>query len=90
VTAAHPELEIDGEMHADTALHQSYRERVFPHSRLHGEANVLILPSLDAANIADQMIAPLPTPCRSGRFWSARHARPTCSRRRSPRAAWST
>jgi malate dehydrogenase (oxaloacetate-decarboxylating)(NADP+) len=90
VTASHPELEIDGEMNADTALHQDYRERVFPRSRLHGEANVLILPSLDAANIADQMIAPLPTPCRSGRFWSARHARPTCSRRRSPRAAWST
>jgi malate dehydrogenase (oxaloacetate-decarboxylating)(NADP+) len=56
VTASHPELEIDGEMNADTALHQDYRERVFPHSRLHGEANVLILPSLDAANIADQMI----------------------------------
>ena len=56
VTAAHPELEIDGEMHADTALNPSYRERVFPHSRLHGEANVLIMPTLDAANIADQMI----------------------------------
>jgi malate dehydrogenase (oxaloacetate-decarboxylating)(NADP+) len=56
VTASHPELEIDGEMNADTALHQDYRERVFPRSRLHGEANVLILPSLDAANIADQMI----------------------------------
>jgi malate dehydrogenase (oxaloacetate-decarboxylating)(NADP+) len=56
VRAAHPALEIDGEMHADTALHQAYRERVFPHSRLHGEANVLILPTLDAANIADQMI----------------------------------
>ncbi|HKG00756.1 MAG TPA: NADP-dependent malic enzyme, partial [Xanthobacteraceae bacterium] len=56
VQGAHPELEIDGEMHADTALHQAYRERVFPHSRLEGEANVLIMPTLDAANIADQMI----------------------------------
>src|SRR5262245_7061566 len=56
VTAAHPDIEIDGEMHADTALHQGYRERVFPHSRLKGEANVLIMPTLDAANIADQMI----------------------------------
>ncbi|MFL6935752.1 MAG: NADP-dependent malic enzyme [Xanthobacteraceae bacterium] len=56
VTAAHPELEIDGEMHADTALHPAYRDRVFPHSRLKGEANVFILPTLDAANIADQMI----------------------------------
>jgi malate dehydrogenase (oxaloacetate-decarboxylating)(NADP+) len=43
-------------MHADTALRESYRERVFPHSRLRGEANVLIMPTLDAANIADQMI----------------------------------
>src|SRR4051812_19991559 len=56
VTEQHPELEIDGEMHADTALQPGYRERVFPHSRLTGEANVLIMPTLDAANIADQMI----------------------------------
>src|SRR5262245_8103056 len=56
VTAAHPELEIDGEMHADTARHPAYRDRVFPHSRLKGEANVFIMPSLDAANIADQML----------------------------------
>jgi malate dehydrogenase (oxaloacetate-decarboxylating)(NADP+) len=56
VTASQPELEIDGEMHADTALQPGYRERVFPHSRLTGDANVLIMPTLDAANIADQMI----------------------------------
>jgi malate dehydrogenase (oxaloacetate-decarboxylating)(NADP+) len=56
VRASHPELEIDGEMHADTALSSSYRERLLPHSRLTGEANVLIMPTLDAANIADQMI----------------------------------
>jgi malate dehydrogenase (oxaloacetate-decarboxylating)(NADP+) len=56
VRAAHPALEIDGEMHADTALQESYRARVFPHSRLRGEANILIMPTLDAANIADQMI----------------------------------
>jgi len=56
VWASHPELEIDGEMHADTALNPSYRERVLPHSHLTGEANVLIMPTLDAANIADQMI----------------------------------
>jgi len=59
VIAAQPELEIDGEMHADTALHPAYRERVFPHARLEGEANVLIMPTLDAANIADQMIRAL-------------------------------
>ena len=56
LAAGHPELEIDGEMHGDTALDPLLRERVFPHSRLHGQANVLIMPNLDAANIAFQLI----------------------------------
>ena len=51
----HPELEVEGEMNGDTALNPAIRERVFPHSRLKGEANVLIMPNLDAANIAYQM-----------------------------------
>jgi malate dehydrogenase (oxaloacetate-decarboxylating)(NADP+) len=51
----HPELEVEGEMKGDTALSPSLRERVFPNSRLSGEANVLIMPNLDAANIAYQM-----------------------------------
>ncbi len=51
----HPELEAEGEMNGDTALSPMIRERVFPHSRLKGEANVLIMPNLDAANIAYQM-----------------------------------
>jgi malate dehydrogenase (oxaloacetate-decarboxylating)(NADP+) len=57
--ANHPELEVDGEMHGDTALNPLFRERVYPHSRLKGEANVLIMPDLDAANIAYQMITVL-------------------------------
>ena len=56
LAANHPDLEIDGEMQGDTALDPLLRERVFPHSRLHGQANVLIMPNLDAANIAFQMI----------------------------------
>jgi malate dehydrogenase (oxaloacetate-decarboxylating)(NADP+) len=56
LAAIHPELEVDGEMHGDTALVPDYRERVFPHARLKGEANVLIMPNLDAANIANQLI----------------------------------
>ena len=57
LAAAHPDLEVDGEMHGDTALDaRCSRERVFPHSRLKGEANVLIMPNLDAANIAYQLI----------------------------------
>ncbi|WP_349368431.1 NADP-dependent malic enzyme [Salinarimonas sp.] len=50
-----PTLEVDGEMQADTALLQATRDRVLPHSRLTGEANVLIMPNLDAANIAYQL-----------------------------------
>ncbi|MGY2050189.1 NADP-dependent malic enzyme [Methylobacterium sp. JK268] len=50
-----PDLEVDGEMGADTALSQMVRDRVLPNSRLKGEANVLIMPNLDAANIAFQM-----------------------------------
>ena len=50
-----PALEVDGEMQADTALSQIIRERVMPNSRLEGEANVLIMPNLDAANIAYQL-----------------------------------
>jgi malate dehydrogenase (oxaloacetate-decarboxylating)(NADP+) len=49
-----PELEVDGEMQADTALSEMIRERVYPASKLKGEANVLIMPNLDAANIAFQ------------------------------------
>jgi malate dehydrogenase (oxaloacetate-decarboxylating)(NADP+) len=46
-----PLLEIEGEMHADAALSEEIRQRIFPHSLLKGPANLLILPSLDAANI---------------------------------------
>jgi malate dehydrogenase (oxaloacetate-decarboxylating)(NADP+) len=46
-----PELESDGEMHGDSALSQALRDRVFPNSRLTGEANLLVFPNLDAANI---------------------------------------
>ena len=46
-----PDLECDGEMHADTALSAHLRQRVYPHSRLTGEANLLVFPSLDSANI---------------------------------------
>jgi malate dehydrogenase (oxaloacetate-decarboxylating)(NADP+) len=56
IAALDPTLEVDGEMHGDSALSQALRERVLPHSRLKGEANVLIMPNLDAANIAYQMI----------------------------------
>tara|TARA_R100000005_G_scaffold89421_1_gene59959 strand:- start:8631 stop:10958 length:2328 start_codon:yes stop_codon:yes gene_type:complete len=47
-----PELEIEGEMKADTALIPAIREAIFPNSRLQGAANLLIMPNLDAANIS--------------------------------------
>ena len=56
LNARHPDIEVDGEMHGDAALSSVLRERVMPHARFAGEANVLIMPNLDAANIAYQMI----------------------------------
>jgi malate dehydrogenase (oxaloacetate-decarboxylating)(NADP+) len=50
-----PDIQVDGEMQADSALSQAMRDLVFPTSRLKGEANVLVMPNLDAANIAYQM-----------------------------------
>jgi len=47
-----PTLEVDGEMQADAAISPFIREEVFPNSRLSGQANLLIMPTLDAANIA--------------------------------------
>jgi malate dehydrogenase (oxaloacetate-decarboxylating)(NADP+) len=54
--AKDPELEVEGEMHGDAALDESYRSRLFTNSMLKGEANVLIMPNLDAANISYQLI----------------------------------
>jgi malate dehydrogenase (oxaloacetate-decarboxylating)(NADP+) len=46
-----PGLEADGEMHGDAAISEVLRRRVMPHSTLSGEANLLVFPNLDAANI---------------------------------------
>jgi malate dehydrogenase (oxaloacetate-decarboxylating)(NADP+) len=46
-----PDLEVDGEMHADAALSQHLRERMVADSPLKGSANLLVMPTLDAANI---------------------------------------
>ena len=54
--ASDPDLEVEGEMHADSAVNASIRERVFPDSRLSGNANLLVAPSLDAANIAFNLL----------------------------------
>ena len=49
------DFEVDGEMHADVALSQVLRDRVMPDAHLKGEANLLVFPNLDAANIALNM-----------------------------------
>ncbi len=46
-----PELEIDGEMHADAALSEEVRQLIMPNSTLKGTANLLVMPNVDAANI---------------------------------------
>ena len=57
--ADHPDLEVEGEMHADAALDEAVRQRIFPSSRLIGQANLLIMPNLDAANIAFNLVKTL-------------------------------
>jgi malate dehydrogenase (oxaloacetate-decarboxylating)(NADP+) len=56
IRARAPFLEIDGEMHADAALIESIRDKAVPDSRLKGTANLLIMPTLDAANIAFNLL----------------------------------
>jgi malate dehydrogenase (oxaloacetate-decarboxylating)(NADP+) len=47
---------VEGEMHGDAALDEQIRMRIFPNSKLKGEANLLIMPTLDAANIAFNLL----------------------------------
>jgi malate dehydrogenase (oxaloacetate-decarboxylating)(NADP+) len=51
-----PHLEVEGEMHGDAALSEEIRRQVFPNSKLKGQANLLIMPTLDAANIAFNLL----------------------------------
>jgi malate dehydrogenase (oxaloacetate-decarboxylating)(NADP+) len=51
-----PDLEIEGEMHADLALCEAFRCSRFPNSRLHDNANLLVMPNQDAANISFNML----------------------------------
>lgn len=51
-----PELEVDGEMHGDCALDPELRARIMPDSTLEGAANLLVMPNIDAANIAYNLL----------------------------------
>ncbi|KVT29334.1 malic enzyme [Burkholderia ubonensis] len=51
-----PHLEVDGEMHGDAALSEAIRKAAFPGTTLAGEANLLIMPNVEAANIAYNLL----------------------------------
>jgi len=51
-----PWLEVDGEMHGDVALDAAARRGIMPHSALEGSANLLVMPNIDAANIAYNLL----------------------------------
>ncbi|WP_022976474.1 NADP-dependent malic enzyme [Nevskia ramosa] len=51
-----PDLEVDGEMHGDCALDEALRKRILPETTLEGPANLLVMPNIDAANIAYNLL----------------------------------
>jgi len=51
-----PQLEVDGEMHGDMALHGATRQQLMPRCTLAGDANLLVLPNIDAANISYNLL----------------------------------
>jgi malate dehydrogenase (oxaloacetate-decarboxylating)(NADP+) len=56
VREAKPDLEIDGEMHGDTAIEAKVRMKIMPNSALTGDANLLVMPNIDAANISYNLV----------------------------------
>ena len=79
-----PDIELDGEMHADAALNAVTREALSEHSTLTGSANLLVMPNLDAANIAVELIRSVNDvlmigPLLSGTAKSAHIVTPTSS-----------
>ena len=51
-----PELEVDGEMHGDAALNAAHRRTLMPDTTLSGDANLLVMPNIDAANISYNLL----------------------------------
>ena len=54
-----PDLLVEGDMQADTAVNQEIQDRIFPFSGLKGEANVLVFPNLESANISYKLLQQL-------------------------------
>ncbi|MBI1362690.1 MAG: NADP-dependent malic enzyme [Proteobacteria bacterium] len=61
IQARDPDLEVDGEMQADAALNMKIMRKTFPDSRLQEEANLLVMPSMDAASIAFNLMRSMTT-----------------------------
>lgn len=59
VKERYPDLAVEGEMHADAALSEETRNRVFPNASYSGGANLMVMPNLDAANITYNMVKAL-------------------------------
>jgi malate dehydrogenase (oxaloacetate-decarboxylating)(NADP+) len=56
VKESYPDLAVEGEMHADAALSEETRNRVFPNANYSGGANLMVMPNLDSANITYNMV----------------------------------
>lgn len=56
IRAQAPELEVDGEMHGDTALDSKLLKKMMPDSPMKGDANLLVMPNMDSANIAYNLL----------------------------------
>jgi malate dehydrogenase (oxaloacetate-decarboxylating)(NADP+) len=56
IEARAPDLAVEGEMQGDAALSEDIRSKLYPESRLQGEANLLVMPNIDAANIAYNLL----------------------------------
>ena len=67
-----PDLAVEGEMHADAALSTEIRDREFPDSRLVADANLLIMPNIDAANITYNALRVIAGRGHRGRWLPAR------------------
>jgi malate dehydrogenase (oxaloacetate-decarboxylating)(NADP+) len=55
----HPEIEVDGDIQADTAVNTDIMQRIFPFCRIQEGANILIFPNLEASNIAYKLLQQL-------------------------------
>ena len=54
-----PDLVVEGDMQADTAVNSEIRNRIFPFSQLGGDANILVFPNLESANISYKLLQQL-------------------------------